>query len=152
MPNLEALPGNLTALGTSALQTALNVFVLGEIERNVARALGLDVFRLTPNLSVDDGTLGATLTLGSYLTRDLYLQYQVDLNGEGLLDATYSTPDGRVTFKVSTPLNGLNLESVRPSFSAAYNLGRRASVSLGVQNDEDSTRLQFGVTYRLFAR
>ncbi|WP_264776904.1 translocation/assembly module TamB domain-containing protein [Deinococcus aetherius] len=152
VPNLEALPGNLTALGTSALQTALNVFVLGEIERNVARALGLDVFRLTPNLSVDDGTLGATLTLGSYLTRDLYLQYQVDLNGEGLLDATYSTPDGRVTFKVSTPLNGLNLESVRPSFSAAYNLGRRASVSLGVQNDEDSTRLQFGVTYRLFAR
>ncbi len=152
VPNLEALPGNLAALGTSALQTALNVFVLGEIERNVARALGLDVFRLTPNLSVDDGTLGATLTLGSYLTRDLYLQYQVDLSGQGLLDATYSTPDGRVTFKVSTPLSGLSLESVRPSFSAAYNLGRRASVSLGVQNDEDSTKLRFGVTYRLFAR
>nr|WP_246580727.1 translocation/assembly module TamB domain-containing protein [Deinococcus aestuarii] len=152
VPNLEALPGNLAALGTSALQTALNVFVLGEIERNVARALGLDVFRLTPNLSVDDGTLGATLTLGSYLTRDLYLQYQVDLSGQGLLDATYSTPDGRVTFKVSTPLNGLSLDSVRPSFSAAYNLGRRASVSLGVQNDADSTKLQFGVTYRLFAR
>ncbi|MEF2280120.1 translocation/assembly module TamB domain-containing protein [Deinococcus sp. YIM 134068] len=152
VPNLETLPGNLTALGTSALQTALNVFVLGEIERNIARSLGLDVFRLTPNLSVDDGTLGATLTVGSYLTRELYLQYQVDLNGEGLLDATYSTPDGRVTFRVSTPLNGLNLESVRPSFSAAYNLGRRASVSLGVQNDEDSTQLRFGVTYRLFRR
>ncbi|GBF04130.1 hypothetical protein DAERI_010302 [Deinococcus aerius] len=152
VPDLQALPANLASLGTSALQTALNVFVLGEIERNVARALGLDVFRFTPNLLTSDGSLGATLTLGSYLTRDLYLQYQVDLNGRGLLDATYSTPDGRVTFKVSTPLNGLNLESVRPSFSAAYNFNRRASVSLGVQNDEDSTKLRFGVTYRLFAR
>ncbi|EYB68773.1 hypothetical protein DEIPH_ctg017orf0124 [Deinococcus phoenicis] len=152
VPNLEALPQNLAALGTSALQTALNVFVLGELERNVARALGLDVFRLTPNLATADGSLGATLTLGSYLTRDLYLQYQVDLNGEGLLDATYSTPDGRVTFKVSTPLSGLNLQSVRPSFSAAYNINRRASISLGVQNDEDSTKVRFGVTYRLLTR
>ncbi|WP_425557186.1 translocation/assembly module TamB domain-containing protein [Deinococcus carri] len=152
VPDLQALPANLAALGTSALQTALNVFVLGELERNVARALGLDVFRLTPNLATADGSLGATLTLGSYLTRDLYLQYQVDLNGRGLLDATYSTPDGRVTFKVSTPLNGLNLQSVRPSFSAAYNFNRRVSVSLGVQNDEDSTKVRFGVTYRLFTR
>ncbi|WP_231557292.1 translocation/assembly module TamB domain-containing protein [Deinococcus sp. YIM 77859] len=152
VPDLEALPANLAALGTSALQTALNVFVLGELERNVARALGLDVFRLTPNLATADGSLGATITLGSYLTRDLYLQYQVDLNGQGLLDATYSTPDGRVTFKVSTPLSGLNLDSVRPSFSAAYNLNPRTSLSLGVQNDEDSTKIRFGVTYRLFAR
>ncbi|GAA5532119.1 translocation/assembly module TamB domain-containing protein [Deinococcus aluminii] len=152
VPDLQALPENLAALGTSALQTALNVFVLGELERNVARALGLDVFRLTPNLAAADGTLGATLTLGSYLTRDLYLQYQVNLNGEGLLDATYSTPDGRVTFKVSTPLSGLNLQSIRPSFSAAYNINRRASISLGVQNDEDSTKVRFGVTYRLFTR
>nr|WP_281378329.1 translocation/assembly module TamB domain-containing protein [Deinococcus budaensis] len=151
VPNLEALPSNLAALGTSALQTALNIFVLGELERNVARALGLDVFRLTPNLGTADGTLGATITLGSYLTRDLYLQYQVDLSGQGLLDATYSTADGRVTFKVSTPL-GLGLQTVRPSFSAAYNFGNRSSVSVGVQNDEDSTTFRFGVSYRLFGR
>ncbi|WP_446682159.1 translocation/assembly module TamB domain-containing protein [Deinococcus oregonensis] len=149
VPNLETLPGNLTALGASALQTALNIFVLGEIERNVARALGLDVFRLTPNLSTADGSLGATITLGSYLTRDLYLQYQIDLTGAGLIDATYSTPNKQFTFKVSTPLNGLDLQSVRPSFSAAYNVNDRASVSLGVQNNPDSTRLRFGVTYRL---
>ncbi|ANE44922.1 translocation/assembly module TamB domain-containing protein [Deinococcus puniceus] len=149
VPNLETLPGNLTALGASALQTALNIFVLGEIERNVARALGLDVFRLTPNLSTADGSLGATITLGSYLTRNLYLQYQTDLTGAGLIDATYSTPDKQFTFKVSTPLNGLDLQSVRPSFSAAYNVNDRASVSVGVQNNPESTRLRFGVTYRI---
>ncbi|MDB5044702.1 MAG: hypothetical protein JWQ08_752, partial [Deinococcus sp.] len=149
VPNLETLPGNLTALGASALQTALNIFVLGEIERNVARALGLDVFRLTPNLSTADGSLGATITLGSYLTRNLYLQYQIDLTGAGLIDATYSTPNKQFTFKVSTPLNGLDLQSVRPSFSAAYNVNDRASVSVGVQNNPESTRLRFGVTYRI---
>ncbi len=149
VPNLNALPGNLGALGSSALQTALNVFVLGEVERTIANAFGLDVFRLTPRLSAEDGTLGATLTFGSYLTRDLYLQYQVDLNGKGLLDATYSTPDDRFTFRVSTPLSGLDLGSLRPSFSAGYNVNPRTNLSIGVQNTDTSTRLRFGVTYRI---
>ncbi|GGM12730.1 hypothetical protein GCM10010841_21590 [Deinococcus aerophilus] len=149
VPNLNALPGNLGALGSSALQTALNVFVLGEVERTIANAFGLDVFRLTPRLSAEDGSLGATLTFGSYLTRDLYLQYQVDLNGKGLLDATYSTPDDRFTFRVSTPLSGLDLESLRPSFSAGYNINPRTNLSIGVQNTDTSTRLRLGVTYRI---
>ena len=143
VPNLTALPGNLGALGASALQTALNVFVLGELERTLARAFGLDVFRLSPNLNGADGGLGATLTLGSYLTRDLYLQYQVDLAGKGLIDATYSTPDNRFTFRVSTPLTGLDLGSLRPSFSAGYNINPRTNLSIGVQNGDVSTRLTF---------
>ncbi len=152
VPNLTALPGNLGALGASALQTALNVFVLGELERTLARAFGLDVFRLSPNLNGADGGLGATLTLGSYLTRDLYLQYQVDLAGKGLIDATYSTPDDRFTFRVSTPLTGLDLGSLRPSFSAGYNINPRTNLSIGVQNGDVSTRLRFGVTYRIGGR
>ncbi|WP_081995085.1 translocation/assembly module TamB domain-containing protein [Deinococcus radiopugnans] len=152
VPNLTALPGNIGALGASAVQTALNVFVLGELERTLAKAFGLDVFRLTPNLTAEDGNLGATLTLGSYLTRDLYLQYQVDLAGQGLLDATYSTPDDRFTFRVSTPLTGLDLGSLRPSFSAGYNVNPRTNLSIGVQNGDVSTRIRFGVTYRIGGR
>lgn len=148
VPNLTALPGNLGALGSSALQTALNVFVLGELERSIARAFGLDVFRFTPQLSGLDGSLGATFTVGSYVTRELYLQYQVDLTGKGLIDATYSTPDNRFTFRVSTPLTGLDLQSIRPSFSAGYNLNNRTSVSLGVETNDQSTKLKFGVNYR----
>ncbi|MVN89033.1 translocation/assembly module TamB [Deinococcus sp. HMF7620] len=150
VPNLATLPNNLAALGSSALQTALNVFVLGELERTVANAFGLDVFRFTPQIAGD--SLGATITLGSYLTRDLYLQYQVDLNGEGLLNAEYSTPDGRFTFRATTPLQGLNLQSIRPSFSAGYNLNSRTNVSIGVQNTEQSTRFRFGVSYRIGGR
>lgn len=151
VPNLAALPSNLGALGSSAIQTALNVFVLGEFERTIANAFGLDVFRLTPNLSVEDGTVGATITLGSYLTRDLYLQYQVDLNGEGLINAEYTAPDSRFTFKVSTPLKGLNLQSIRPTFSVGYNVNDRTNVNFGVENGERGAVFRFGVRY-LFGR
>ncbi|NTX99689.1 translocation/assembly module TamB [Deinococcus sp. JMULE3] len=151
VPNLAALPSNLGALGSSAIQTALNVFVLGEFERTIANAFGLDVFRLTPNLSVENGTVGATITLGSYLTRDLYLQYQVDLSGEGLINAEYTAPDSRFTFKVSTPLKGLNLQSIRPTFSVGYNVNDRTNVSFGVENGERGAVFRFGVRY-LFGR
>ncbi|MFC5847475.1 translocation/assembly module TamB domain-containing protein [Deinococcus petrolearius] len=157
VPDLASLPSNLGTLGASALRTALNVFVLGEIERTLARALGLDVFRLTPTLSTE-GDVNATITVGSYLTRELFLQYQTDLSGNGLVDASYSTPDGRFTFRVSTPLTGLNLESIRPNFSADYNVSRRTSLSLGVTttastgSDPESTRVRFGVTYRFGVR
>lgn len=147
VPNLASLPDNLTALGSSALQTALNVFVLGEVERTLARALGVEVFRLTPTLATD-GTLNATFTVGSYLTRNLFLQYQVDLTGAGLIDATYTTADGRFTLKASTPLNGLDLQTIRPSFSAAYNVSN-ASFSVGVTSKPTSTQFNFGVSYRL---
>ena len=147
VPNLASLPDNLTALGSSALQTALNVFVLGEVERTLARALGVDVFRLTPTLATD-GTLNATFTVGSYLTRNLFLQYQVDLTGAGLIDATYTTPDGKFTLKASTPLSGLDLQTIRPSFSAAYNVSN-ASFSVGVTSKPTSTQFNFGVSYRL---
>lgn len=151
VPNLASLPKNLTALGSSALQTALNVFVLGEVERTLAKALGVDVFRLTPTLATD-GTLNATFTVGSYLTRNLFLQYQVDLTGSGLIDATYTTPDQKFTIKVSTPLTGLDLQSIRPSFSAAYNFNNKASVSVGVVTSATTTKFNFGVTYRFGAR
>ncbi|GGI81433.1 hypothetical protein GCM10010914_14580 [Deinococcus wulumuqiensis] len=163
VPDLNNLGSNLAGLGSSALQTALNVFFLGELERTLARGLGVDVLRLTPALGTD-GNVNATLTVGSYLTRELFVQYQVDLSGNGLIDATYSTPDGRFTFRVSTPLNGLDLQSVRPNFNVAYNVNPRVSFSVGLQNtagrsasagvaaQPESTQLRFGVTYRIGGR
>ena len=148
-PDLTTLPSNLGTLGTSALKTALNVFVLGELQRNIARALGVDVFRINAALPGENGSsaFGATVTVGSYLTRQLYLQYQVDLTGQGALDATYTTPDNRFTFKASTPIQGLDLSSLRPSFSAAYNVTDRSSLQLGVKSG-NSTQVSFGYVFR----
>ncbi|WP_407570185.1 translocation/assembly module TamB domain-containing protein [Deinococcus altitudinis] len=148
-PDLSSLPSNLGTFGTSALKTALNLFVLGEVQRNIARALGVDVFRINAALPGENGstTFGATFTVGSYLTKELYLQYRVDLTGLGLLDATYTTPNNLFTFKASTPLQGFDLSTLRPSFSAAYNFTNRSSVQIGVQSG-NSTQVNFGYLYR----
>ncbi|WP_261664409.1 hypothetical protein [Deinococcus sp. Marseille-Q6407] len=146
VPNVENLPENLGSLGASALNTALNVFVLGELSRNLADALGVDVLRFTPAL-VGEG--GATLTIGSQLTETLYLEYQVDLTGAGLIDATYNTPDGRFTFKVSTPFDFSESRGFRPSVSTAYNINDRTAVSFNIENGDDTNRFSVGVQYRL---
>ena len=148
-PNLASLPSNLGTLGTSALKTALNLFVLGEVQRNIARALGVDVFRINAALPGENGStgFGATFTVGSYLTRQLYLQYQVDLTGLGLINATYTTPNNLFTLKAGTTIQGVDLNSLNLSFSAAYNFTNRSSVQLGVASG-DSTKIDFGYVYR----
>ena len=148
-PDLASLPSNLGTLGTSALKTALNLFVLGEVQRNIARALGVDVFRINAALPGENGStgFGATFTVGSYLTRQLYLQYQVDLTGLGLINATYTTPNNLFTLKAGTTIQGVDLNSLNLSFSAAYNFTNRSSVQLGVASG-DSTKFNFGYVYR----
>ncbi|MCY1702841.1 translocation/assembly module TamB domain-containing protein [Deinococcus sp. SL84] len=146
VPNVENLPENLGSLGASALNTALNVFVLGELSRNLADALGVDVLRFTPAL-VGEG--GATITIGSQLTENLYLEYQVDLRGEGLINAAYNTPDGRFTFKVSTEFDFGESKGFRPSVSAGYNINERTSVAFNIENTSETNRFSVGVQYRL---
>ena len=94
-PDISTLGNNIGALGQNALSTALNVFVLGELQRNIARALGVDVFRISSNLVTPEGNFDAKFTVGTYLSKQFYLQYQVDLTGANLIDATYTTPDNR---------------------------------------------------------
>ncbi|WP_237725024.1 translocation/assembly module TamB domain-containing protein [Deinococcus alpinitundrae] len=146
-PDITTVGSSIGSLGQSAVSTALNVFVLGELQRNIARALGVDVFRISSNLITPEGNLDAKFTVGTYLSKQFYVQYQVDLTGKGLFDATYTTPDNRFTFRASTPISGLDLQSVRPSFSVGYNLGARSSLTLGVQSGL-STRFSVGYLYR----
>ncbi len=146
-PDITTLGSNIGSLGQSAISTALNVFVLGELQRNIARALGVDVFRISSNLITPDGNLDAKFTVGTYLSKQFYVQYQVDLTGKGLFDATYTTPDSRFTFRVSTPISGLDLQSVRPSLSVGYNINSRSSFTFGVQSGL-STKYSVGYLYK----
>ena len=139
-----ALPGELTQ---SALKTALNVFFVGEVERGLAKALGLDVLRIRTNLLSGESDFSVQLTLGAYLTREFYLQYQVDLSGQGLLDARYTTQDGRFTFSASSPLRGLDFATLNPSFAVAYNFTPRSGVQFGVTSGR-STTFKLGYTLR----
>ena len=146
-PDITTLGSNIASLGQSAISTALNVFVLGELQRNIARALGVDVFRISSNLITPEGNLDAKFTVGTYLSKEFYIQYQVDLTGKGLFDATYTTPDNRFTFKVSTPISGLDLQSVRPSLPVAYNINANNSFTLGAQSGS-STKFSVGYLYK----
>ncbi len=147
MTNLTTLSSSLNALGVSAVQSALNIFVLGEFERTLAKALGVDVLRFTPQLFNTDGTLGGYFSVGTRLSNNFYLQYQVDLRGQSVINATYNTDDNKLTFKVSAPIQGLDLQSITPSFSAAYNFNKLTSTSLGFQSSTTSYKINFGISY-----
>lgn len=146
-PDLATLPNDLGGLGASALRTALSVFVLGQVERGLAQAFGLDSFRIRTSLLGSGGTETGDATefsVGSYLTRELFLQYTIGLSGRGLINATYTTPDSRFTFRVSSPLDGLNLTTLRPSFSLGYNFTPLSSATLGVENSQSGTTFKLG--------
>ena len=145
-PDISTLGNNIGALGQNALSTALNVFVLGELQRNIARALGVDVFRISSNLVTPEGNFDAKFTVGTYLSKQFYLQYQVDLTGANLIDATYTTPDNRFTLQASSAF-GLNLQSARSAFSVGYNLSTRSRLTLGVESG-NSTRFSAGYVYK----
>ena len=146
--DLANLTGNLTQ---SALKTAVNVFVIGELERGIARALNLSVFRIRTN-ALEFGTdLKADFTVGTYLTKEFYLQYQVDLQGNGLLDAQYTTADGKFTFTVNTPIQWLDLSKAKPTFGLSYNLDLdpRSSLQFGVQTgSKNGNELKLLLNYK----
>ncbi|AZI41852.1 hypothetical protein EHF33_03050 [Deinococcus psychrotolerans] len=146
-PDITTVGSNIGSLGQSAISTALNLFVLSELQRNIARALGVDVFRISSNLITPEGNLDAKFTVGTYLSKQFYIQYQVDLTGKGLFDATYTTDDNRFTFRVSTPISGLDLQTVRPSLTVGYNFNANNSLTLGVQSGL-GTRFSVGYLYK----
>lgn len=134
------------ALTQSALRTALNVLILGEVERSVAKALGVDVVKVNSNW-LDGGTnLTADFTIGQYITKNVYVQYNIDLSGHSLIDARYITSDGKFNFSVSTPIKGLDFNDLHPSFSLGYNFSDESSVSFGV---ESGTANVFKLGYEL---
>jgi len=146
--DLANLTGNLTQ---SALKTAVNVFVIGELERGIARALNLSVFRIRTNALEFGSDLKADFTVGTYLTKEFYLQYQVDLQGNGLLDAQYTTSDGKFTFNVNTPIQWLDLSKAKPTFGLSYNLDldTRSSLQFGVQTgSKNGNELKLLLNYK----
>ena len=147
--DLTNLTGNITQ---SALKTAVNVLIIGELERGIARALNLSVFRIRTNALDFDPDFKADFTVGTYLTKEFYVQYQVDLQGNGLLDAQYTTADGRFTFTVNTPLQWLDLSKAKPTFGLSYNLplDSRSSIEFGVKTGAvGGNELKLLLNYRL---
>ena len=111
--DLSALPADIAQSG---LQAVVQSFVLAQLQRELAKTLGLDqVLVEAPILS--GGKIEETkFTIGKYLSPDFYFGYTVDLRGYQTIFGEYQQGDYRLRFTT-------NLSSTpRPEFSFGYSI------------------------------
>ncbi len=107
-------------LPQAALGAALENLVLGQLERELSRALGLDRFQVQVP-AIQGGSLEETrFSLGKYLSPELFLGYEVDLRGEQTFSAQYRR-DG-LTFTLSSTFLPGDGRLARFGFALGYDL------------------------------
>ncbi|WP_019551412.1 translocation/assembly module TamB domain-containing protein [Thermus scotoductus] len=128
-----------------ALGAALENLVLGQLERELARSLGLDRFQVQLPL-LQGGDLEETrFSVGKYLSPELFLGYQLDLRGEQTLSAQYRR-DGLSFSLGSTFLPG-DGRLARFTFTLGYDLTPALGLSFSLEA-ADTTRFGVGALYR----
>ncbi len=153
-PPLDTLPiYALLTLGTTevtrltetvpqaVLGAAFQSFLLGQLEREVSRALGLDRLQVeTPVFQ--GGSLEETrFTVGKYLTPELFLGYQIDLRGEQALAAEYRREGVSLAFSATLA------EKPRTLLSLGYSLTPSLDLLFNLESNE-ATRFSVGLAYR----
>jgi hypothetical protein len=132
-------------LPQAALGAALENLVLGQLERELAKAFGLDRFQVEVPL-FQGGELGETrFSIGKYLSLELFLGYQVDLRGQQTFSAQYRR-DG-LTFTLGTTFQFGDGRLSRLDFALGYDLTSSLAVSLGLEAS-DTVRFSVGALYR----
>ncbi len=132
-------------LPQAALRAALENLVLGQLERELSRALGLDRFQVQVPL-FQGGELEATrFSVGKYLSPELFLGYEVDLRGEQTFSAQYRR-DG-LTFTLSSTFLPGDGRLARFSFALGYDLTQALGLTLALEAN-DATRFSVGAAYR----
>jgi hypothetical protein len=132
-------------LPQAALGAALENLVLGQLERELAKAFGLDRFQVEVPL-FQGGELGETrFSVGKYLSPELFLGYQVDLRGQQTFSAQYRR-DG-LTFTLGTTFQFGDGRLSRLDFALGYDLTSSLAVSLGLEAS-DTVRFSVGALYR----
>jgi hypothetical protein len=153
--DLQALPTSLTQ---TALQTALQNLVLGQINREVSQALGVDLFRLDTG-SVFRGNdftqslQDTRIEFGKYLSERLLITGGLDFRGEGYFAAEYQLDGLRLRLDTDLPLGTLlstQTFNPRPNFSMALALSSSLDLSfeLGYPRTQEGLRVGAGVSVR----
>ncbi|TBH17389.1 translocation/assembly module TamB domain-containing protein [Thermus thermamylovorans] len=133
------------ALPQAALGAALETLVLGQLERELARALGLDRVQLQVPL-LQGGEVGdIRFSIGKYLSPELFLGYAVDLRGGQALSAQYRQ-DG-FTFAFSSTFFPGNGRFPRLAFAVGYDLTPALGLTFSLEA-ADATRFSVGALYR----
>ncbi|GIW35325.1 translocation/assembly module TamB domain-containing protein [Meiothermus sp.] len=144
--DLSALPADIAQTG---LQAAVQNFIVGQLERELAKALGLDQVRVEIP-ALNGGTLEETrFTIGRYLLPELFFAYTVDLRGYQTIFAEYQQGDYR--FRFSSEI----FPQPRPEFSFGYtirpigaDLTLDIATGIGDGTRNDGVKFGLGFTFR----
>ena len=149
-PQLAGQGGFGTAVAQSALDTAVDVLVVSELQNALSKALGIDVVQIqtTPLSSLLENNgqpFGVALRVGGYLTPELFASYRLGnyngVNGAyGFTNEVSLSYDlgplnfdlsGRLSFPDTTPAQGAVPElGVGLRYAFTNNLGLEAGIDL----------------------
>ncbi|MCS7067614.1 MAG: translocation/assembly module TamB domain-containing protein [Meiothermus sp.] len=144
--DLSALPADIAQTG---LQAAVQNFIVGQLERELAKALGLDQVRVEIP-ALNGGTIEETrFTIGRYLSPELFFAYTVDLRGYQTIFAEYQQGDYRLRFSSEI------FPQPRPELSFGYtirpigaDLTFDIATGIGDGSRTDGVKFGIGFTFR----
>ncbi len=143
--DLSALPADIAQTGLQAVQS----FIVGQLERELAQALGLDQVRVEIP-ALNGGAIAETrFTIGRYLLPELFFAYTVDLRGYQTVFAEFQQGDYRLRFSSEV------FPRPRPELSIGYairplgaDLTFEIATGLGDGFRTDGVRFGLGLTFR----
>lgn len=163
-PQLAGQAGIGTAVAQSAIDTAVNVLIVNELQNALSKALGVDVVEIstTPLSSLLDHSgqpFGVSLRVGGYLTPQLFASYRLgNVSGSGQSYAfsnavTLSYDLGPLNFDLS---GQLSFADAAPPDNAVPQLGvglryafsPNVDLEAGVDLSNVRNQARFGVNFR----
>lgn len=144
--DLSALPADIAQTG---LQAAIQNFIVGQLERELAKALRLDQVRVEIP-ALNGGAIEETrFTIGRYLSPELFFAYSVDLRGYQTVFAEYLQGDYRLRFSTEV------FPQPRPEISFGWtirpigaDLTLELATGVGDAFRGDGIRFGIGFTFR----
>jgi len=151
------------AVAQGALDTAVDVFLLGELQNALREALGLDVLEI--RTSAISGLLeggepfGVSVRLGGYLNPELFASYRIGtadpddpgfaVTNEVALNYALGPLDLEVSGRIDFPMTGV-LASPRSELGLglSYDVSRSLGLDLSSSLSTERSRISFGVTLR----
>ncbi len=139
----EAAAARLLGLGQGQLaeqmlEAAVKNLLIGQLESELAKSLGLDLFRFETGAFEGGGLESTRFTLGKYLSPELFLAYRYDFAKGSRIYASYRSGGFSLTF--ATDLS----PDPNPEFSLGYTFTSWLSAYLRLEED----RFELGLEWR----
>jgi len=133
-----ALGGGTLVQGAADL--AIQNFLIAQLEYELSKALGLDIFTLQTDLFGGGSVESTQFTIGKYLSPDLLLTYSINLQGQQAVGAEYRI-DG-LRLRVESEIGGDELEPL-VKFSLLYAIRPDLDLILKLQTGEMKVGLEW---------